>query len=64
MKLLTDYLERAVQLEALAADESDSDFKDQLLAQAQSYRKLAEKRAKEYGLPMPSPSASSSETPA
>ncbi|MCK1284679.1 hypothetical protein IVB41_12195 [Bradyrhizobium sp. 44] len=54
MKLLQDYLERAVQLEALAADESDSDFKDQLLAQAQSYRKLAAKRAKEYGLPMPS----------
>lgn len=62
MKQLTDYLERAAQLEALAADGSDSRLKDQLLAQAQSYRKLAAKRAQEYGLPMPSPPAPSSET--
>ncbi|MET4273836.1 MULTISPECIES: hypothetical protein [unclassified Bradyrhizobium] len=34
-------------LEAVAADESDSSFKVQLLAQAQSYRKLAAKRAAE-----------------
>ena len=56
MKLLTEYLERAVQLERLAADESDGQFKSQLLVQAKSYRDLAAKRAKEYGLPMPSPS--------
>jgi hypothetical protein len=55
MKLLAEYLERAVQLEKLAADESDANFTNQLLTQAQSYRKLAAKRAKEYGLPMPSP---------
>ncbi|WP_375304965.1 hypothetical protein WI560_22815 [Bradyrhizobium sp. A11] len=55
MKLLNEYLERAVQLEALAADESDGPFKTQLLVQAQSYRNLAAKRAKDYGLPMPSP---------
>ncbi|MBR0995663.1 hypothetical protein JQ580_33665 [Bradyrhizobium japonicum] len=55
MKLLTEYLERAVQLENLAADESDGNFKSKLLTQAQAYRKLAAKRAKEYGLPMPSP---------
>ena len=55
VKLLTEYLERALALEALAADEPDSDFKDQLVKQAQSYRSLAAKRAKEYGLPPPSP---------
>jgi hypothetical protein len=55
MKLLTEYLERAVQLEKLAEDESDANFKNELLTQAQSYRKLAAERAREYGLPMPSP---------
>ncbi|MDA9415121.1 MULTISPECIES: hypothetical protein [unclassified Bradyrhizobium] len=55
MKLLTEYLERAVQLEGLAASEFDSAFKSQLLEQAASYRKLAAKRAREYGLPPPSP---------
>lgn len=55
MKLLTEYLERAVQLEALAADESDPGFRDQLLAQANAYRKLAAKRTEEYGLPPQSP---------
>jgi hypothetical protein len=44
MKLLTEYLERAVQLEALAADESDPVFKSQLLDQAKAYRKIAAKR--------------------
>ncbi|MCP3395462.1 hypothetical protein NLM27_42955 [Bradyrhizobium sp. CCGB12] len=55
MKLLTEYLERAVQLEGLAAHEPNSAFKSQLLQQAGAYRKLAGKRAKDYGLPPPSP---------
>jgi hypothetical protein len=55
VKLLTEYLERALQIEALAADEPNSQFKDQLLKQAASYRKLAAKRAEELGLPPPSP---------
>lgn len=55
MKFLVEYLERAVQLEQLAASERDANFKDQLHAQAQAYRKLAAKRAKDYGLPAPSP---------
>ena len=54
MKLLTEYLERAVTLERMAADEPDSTFKTQLLAQAAAYRKLAAKRAEDYGLPPPS----------
>ncbi|UFW50465.1 MULTISPECIES: hypothetical protein [Bradyrhizobium] len=56
MKLLVEYLERAVQLERLAATERDASFEEQLLTQAQAYRKLAAKRAKDYGLPAPSPS--------
>jgi hypothetical protein len=55
MKLLTEYLERAVSLERMAADEPDSTFRTQLLGQAAAYRKLAAKRAEDYGLPPPSP---------
>lgn len=55
MKLLMEYLERAVQLENLAASEPDSAFKDQLLKQAEAYRQLAAQRARDYGLPPPSP---------
>jgi hypothetical protein len=55
MKMLTEHLERALEFEQLAASETNETFKAQLLQQAASYRKLAEKRAAEYGLPMPSP---------
>jgi hypothetical protein len=55
MKMLNEYLERALSLERLAAGEQDSTFKEQLLNQAQAYRKLAAKRAEQYGLPAPSP---------
>ena len=55
MKLLTECLERAVTLERLAASEQDSAFKTQLLVQAAAYRKMAAKRAEQYGLPPPSP---------
>jgi hypothetical protein len=55
MKLLTEYLERAVNLERLAADEQNSKFKAELLNQAAAYRKLAAGRAAQYGLPAPSP---------
>ncbi len=59
LKLLTEYLERAVALERLAVDETDAVFKAQLLTQAAAYRKLAAKRAEQYGLPAPSPPESS-----
>jgi hypothetical protein len=54
MKLLTEYLERAVNLERLAANEPDSKFKAELLNQAAAYRKMAAIRAEQYGLPPPS----------
>jgi hypothetical protein len=55
MKLLTEYLDRAIALERLAASEEDSEFKTQLLNQATAYRKLAANRAAQYGMPAPSP---------
>ena len=54
MKLLTEYLDRAVALERLAAGEQTSIFRTQLLEQAAAYRKLAAKQAKDFGLPPPS----------
>jgi hypothetical protein len=54
MKLLTEYLERAVNLERLAEGEQDERFRTELLTQARAYRNMAAKRAKEYGLPPPS----------
>ena len=53
MKMLAEYLENAVQFEQMAADEKDPKLKAEFERQAASYRKLAEKRAKEYGLDMP-----------
>jgi hypothetical protein len=55
MQQLTEYLDRAVNLERLAASEQDSRFKTELLDQAAAYRKLAARRAEQYGLPPPSP---------
>jgi hypothetical protein len=54
MKMLTEYLERALEFEALADREEDEAFKAELQKQAAAYRKLAEKRAEQYGLPRPS----------
>jgi len=42
-------------LEKLSATEPNDAFKAELLKQASAYRELAAKRAKEYGLPPPSP---------
>lgn len=55
MKMLTEYLERAVEFEQHAASEQNEAFKVALLEQAAAYRKLAATRAELYGLPMPSP---------
>ena len=60
MKSLTEYLERAIHFEHLAAAEADPKLKEQLQKQANDYRKLAAKRAQELGLPPPSPPESSS----
>jgi hypothetical protein len=53
MKMLAEYLDNAVQFERMAADEKNPKLKAEFERQAATYRKLAEKRAKEYGLKMP-----------
>jgi hypothetical protein len=53
MKMLADYLEKAIEFETMATQEKDPALKAELEKQATAYRKLAEKRAKEYGLKMP-----------
>jgi hypothetical protein len=55
MKMLLEYLERAVELEKLAATERNETFRAELLKQASAYRDQAAKRAERYGLPPPSP---------
>ena len=53
MKMLAEYLENAIRFEKMAAEESDPKLKADFEKQAASYRKLAEKRAKGYGLTVP-----------
>ena len=52
-KLVTEYLEQAVHFEQMAEQESDEELKARLLDQAKAYFKLAEKRARQLGLPIP-----------
>jgi hypothetical protein len=54
MKMLAEYLDMALKFEQMAAHEKDPKFKADFEKQAAAYRKLAEKRAREYGLKMPS----------
>jgi hypothetical protein len=51
MRFVAEYLEHVAQFELMAAQTNDANFKKQLLKQAEEYRKLAEKRVAEIGLP-------------
>jgi hypothetical protein len=53
MKLVTDYLQDAINFERLAAEAEDGPFKQSLLKQAGAYRKLAAQRAASMGVPLP-----------
>ncbi len=55
MKMLADYLEKAVHFEQMAAAEKDANFKANLDRLATAYRKLALGRAKELNVPLPPP---------
>jgi hypothetical protein len=57
MKMVPEYLDRAITFERLAAAEKDAKAKAELLAQVEAYRKLATERAKRFGLNKPSPQA-------
>ena len=51
--MIAEYLEHALQFEKMARDETDAGLKEQLVKQAQAYRKLATERAQRLGLPTP-----------
>lgn len=53
MKLVAEYLDRAMQFERMAGETQDPKFREQLLQQCEAYRKLATKRAMELGAPPP-----------
>jgi hypothetical protein len=50
MRMVAEYLEKAVNFETLAAQETDPKLKAELLAQAKAYRKLAAERAVREGM--------------
>jgi hypothetical protein len=54
MKMLAEYFDTATKFEQMAAQENDPKLKAEFERQATAYRKLAEKRAKEYGHKPPS----------
>jgi hypothetical protein len=53
MKLVTEYLEHVAHFERMANEADDPELKEKLLAQAEAYRKLAEKRAEQMRVPLP-----------
>ena len=52
MRLVTEYLAEAAKFERMAADAISDDARKALKNQAEAYRKLAIKRAKESGFPL------------
>ncbi len=54
MKMVAEHLDMAMKFERMAAHETDPKVRAEFEKQAAAYRKLAEKRAKQYGLEMPS----------
>jgi hypothetical protein len=53
MKMIAEYLDKAINFERMASEEKNGELKTALLAQATSYRKLAAERAERQGLPLP-----------
>jgi hypothetical protein len=53
MKMVAEYLFEAVKFERMASETDNSELKAAFRKQASEYRRLAEKRAKELGIPPP-----------
>ena len=53
MKLVAEYLLDAIKFENMANDAQDPAVRAEFKQQAEAYRKLAIKRAKELGMPTP-----------
>ena len=63
MKMLADYVEKALHFEQMAAEQKDANFKANLARLATAYRKLALGRAKELNVPLPPQLTSDSSKP-
>jgi hypothetical protein len=59
VKLISEYLEKALDFERMASETPDPAFRAGLEKQAAAYRKLAGERAKKLGLPSPPPAKNS-----
>jgi len=55
MKMLAEYLEKAISFEQMAATEEDAKLRAELEKQALAYRKLAAERARRLKAPEPRP---------
>jgi hypothetical protein len=55
MQTVAEYLTEAIKFERMADDAIDGNVKVAFKNQADAYRKLALKRAKELGYPIPAP---------
>jgi hypothetical protein len=55
MKMVAEYLDKAINFETMAAGEKNEKLKESLLAQAMAYRKLAAERAAQFSIKMPPP---------
>jgi hypothetical protein len=53
MKMVSEYLARAIEFEKMADEATDPEFKEQLLKQAAAYRKLAVERVEKMKIPLP-----------
>jgi hypothetical protein len=53
MKLVAEYLLDAIKFEQMAEDAKDEALKAAFIKQAADYRKIALKRAKQLGMPVP-----------
>lgn len=53
MKIVAEYLDKAIHFEQMAAQEKNAQLKAELLAEAKAYRKFAAERAVRENLPSP-----------
>jgi hypothetical protein len=53
VKLISEYLEKAIDFERMASETPDPSFRADLEKQAAAYRKLAAERARKLGLAPP-----------
>jgi len=53
VKMIAEYLERALEFENIAAEATDAILKEALIDQALAYRRLATERAQKLRVPIP-----------